>query len=93
MDKPVALLLQARPLLSKSKTFVAMLSVTIAPLKQTVVLSLTKSLEGTDTMVDVILRAVITCNYKLVTCEKLQNTPNCCDTPHYCHQDWKRTHG
>ena len=39
MDKPVALLLQARPLLSKSKTFVAMLSITIAPLQQTVVLS------------------------------------------------------
>ena len=67
VDKPVALLLHARPLLSKSKTFVAMLSVTIAPLKQTVVLSLTKSLEGTDAMVDVILRAVITCDYKLVT--------------------------
>ena len=66
MDKPVALLLQARPLLSKSKTFVAMLSVTIAPLKQTVVLSLTKSLEGTDAMVDVILRADITVEYKVV---------------------------
>ena len=39
MDKPVALPLQTRPLLSKSKTFVAMLSVTIVPLKQTVVLS------------------------------------------------------
>ena len=67
MDKPATLPLQARPLLSKSKTFVAMLSVTIAPLKQTVVLSLTKSLEGTDAMVDVILRAVVTCDYKLVT--------------------------
>ena len=66
MGKPVALLLQARPLLSKSKTFVAMLSVTIAPLKQTVVLSLTKSLEGTDAMVDVTSGADITVDYKVV---------------------------